>query len=331
MNILVRLPNWLGDMVMSVGFLQQLHAFYPEASISVIAKKGIHELLPFFPETQQQFIFSKETYKGFRGLYQFGSEIKKARKFDLFFCLPDSFSSAMIGFTTGARQRIGYKKEMRELFLTHSYRKPEGLHRVEEYVRLLELFSGKNSTTPVEVKLVHHFEKKDQVVVNINSEASSRRLTIIKAVEILSALRKTIDSKIILIGSPKETEFVNTVMGKLPDTHNIESIAGKTSLSSLVQVLASSNLMLTTDSGPAHLSNALGTKTIILFGAGNENNTAPYNRENRKVIRLGKLSCEPCQKNICMQFSTPQCLELLETPMIVMEVKEQLENGKSIF
>jgi ADP-heptose:LPS heptosyltransferase len=39
MKILVRLPNWLGDTVMAVGFIQALKQSYPNALISVITKK----------------------------------------------------------------------------------------------------------------------------------------------------------------------------------------------------------------------------------------------------------------------------------------------------
>ncbi|HJU45449.1 MAG TPA: hypothetical protein VJ647_01640, partial [Chitinophagaceae bacterium] len=107
MNILVRLPNWLGDMVMSIGFIDALQKAYPGASISVIAKKGIHTLLEFFPPTAHQFIFSKEEYPGIQGVWHFGKMIKKQEDFDLFFCLPDSFSSALMGFAAGAKKRIG--------------------------------------------------------------------------------------------------------------------------------------------------------------------------------------------------------------------------------
>lgn len=330
MNILVRLPNWLGDMVMSVGFIEQLEKYFPGASVSVIAKKGIHELLPYFPQLDQQFIFSKDEYPGLRGLYNFGRKIRQAKNFDLFYSLPDSFSAAFMGHATGARKRIGYKNELREILLTNSYSKPKSIHRVEEYIKLLELFTGKEAAA-VSVKLRHDFERKKHVVVNINSEASSRRFTTAKAIEIISSLRKNIDNEILLIGAPREKEYVEAVLNALPEKNNIRSIAGTTSLPQLVEVLASAQLVLTTDSGPAHLSNALGTTTIVTFGAGNENNTGPYNRENRKIIRLGKLSCEPCTKNVCVQFSTPQCLELLETKHIVELVKEELENEKRIF
>lgn len=326
MKILVRLPNWLGDMVMAVGFIRQLDRFFPGAEVSVIAKKGIDQLLPFFPPMNHKFVFSKEEYGGLKGLWKFGRTIRQHDKFDLFFCLPDSFSSALMGYAAGAGKRVGYKKELRQIFLTHSYSKPSGLHRVEEYVALLEKFTGRKAG-PAGVFLDHSFERQDYVVANINSEASSRRLTTAKAVEMLASLRASVSQKIVLVGAPKEKEFVEEVIGRLPDKSNIESVAGKTSLAQLAALLASARLMFTTDSGPAHLANALGTDTVVLFGAGNENNTAPYNTDLRTVIRLGQLSCEPCTKNVCVRYGLPQCLERLDTAMILSTIKQKLQNG----
>lgn len=325
MKILVRLPNWLGDMVMSAGVIQQLPHFFPGAEVSLIAKKGIHELLDYFPPVKHRFVFSKEEYSSVRGLWKFGREIRKRERFDLFISLPDSFSAALMGYATGAKKRIGYKNEGRDMLLTASFAKTKGIHRAEEYVQLLELFTGKERQN-IDVSLQHKFSKEDHIVININSEASSRRLTVAKAIEMISATRKMVNNPIVLIGGQKEKTFVEEVFGSLPIKDGIESVAGKTSLKDLVQILASAKLMLTTDSGPAHLANALGTETVVLFGAGNENNTAPYRKDQLQVIRLGKLSCEPCTKNVCIQFGTPQCLELLETEQILSAVKQKMRN-----
>ncbi len=319
MKILVRLPNWLGDTVMAVGFMQALQQIYPNALISVITKKGLQDLMDHIPNLQHIFVFSKEDYKGLPGLCQFGKKIKKAEKFDLFFCLPYSFSSAFMGWAIGAKKSIGFKNDFRNLLLTHAYKKPKGLHRVEEYISLLELYAATN-VRQQKILLKHKFPKKNYIVVNINSEAASRRLTRAKAIEMLTHLQKNVPQKIILIGAPKEKEFVETVINSLPHKNHIENVAGKTSLSQLIKTLASAQAMLSTDSGPAHLANALGTFTVVLFGAGNENNTAPYNFENRQIIRLGQLSCEPCEKNICVRYATPQCLERLDTGKIVSAI-----------
>ena len=321
-KILVRLPNWLGDMVMAVGAVRQIPHFFPGAEVSVIVKKGLQDLLPFFPPLQHQFVFSKNEFKGAKGLWKFGKKIRQTDSFDLFISFPDSFSSALMGFATGARERIGYKKEGREILMTKSFSKPAGLHRAEEYVRLLELYTG-TEQQPVAVSLQHAFPKLDYLVININSEAESRRLPVDKAVEVINAARAQFSERIVLIGGPAEKAFVETVLEHLPAKENIESVAGKTSLGGLAEVLASARAVLTTDSGPAHLANALGTQTVVLFGAGNEANTAPYNKAAVQVIRLGQLSCEPCTKNVCVRFGTPKCLTLLNTQLILDTVNER--------
>lgn len=322
------MPNWLGDMVMSVAFVYELQRLYPQAAISVIAKKGIHEILPFFPGLEQQFVFSKEEFKGLAGLVRFGRKIRKTESFDLFFCLPDSFSSAFMGFATGTKKRIGYQKEGRNFLLTKAYQKTKNLHRVEEYLFLLQLYTGQQTEKP-KVLLQHPFAKSDHIVVNINSEASSRRLTVSKAVEEINALRKATANPVFLIGAPKESAFVGEVVSQLEPTAGIVNVAGKTPLPALIELLASAQIMLTTDSGPAHLANALGTKTIVLFGAGNENNTAPYNSDRNTVIRLNQLSCEPCLKNICMRYEVPQCLQQLDANLIVHKLITQLEKKEN--
>ncbi|RYY93354.1 MAG: glycosyltransferase family 9 protein [Chitinophagaceae bacterium] len=323
MKILVRLPNWLGDMVMAVAFIEGLQQAYPGAEVHVIARKGIDGLLAYFPPLAGQYVFDKSASKGLRGLWRFGRGVRDAARFDLFFSLPDSLSSAVMGYATGARHRIGFRKEGRGVLLTHTYARPRGGHRVHEYLTLLERYASWQPRD-VHVALLHSVPKGDHIAVNINSEAQSRRLTHAKAVELLAALRAATDAPLLLVGAPKEQAFVAEVIAALPDQSGIHNKAGTTTLTGLADLLAGARLVLSTDSGPAHLANALGTPTVVLFGAGNENNTAPFNSSNNTVLRLDKLSCEPCLKNRCVCFETPQCLERLETSFIIQNVLAHL-------
>jgi heptosyltransferase II len=328
-HILIRLPNWLGDMVMSTAFVKAVAQQYPNASIDLIAKKDIDFLLDYFPPHNQHFIFNKEEHKGLSGAYTFGKKLSRQKKYDIFFCLPDSFSSAVMGYAVGATQRVGYKKELRSILLTHSYQKKKDLHRVEEYVDLLQKFANTTIKDPAVELITGATSKKNAIIVNINSEAVSRRLPAAKAISIINSLRKNITEEIILVGSPKEKGFGDEVFNALDNKNNITNNAGKTSLLQLITLFSSCNVMLTTDSGPAHVANALGTHTIVLFGAGNENNTAPYNKNNRSIIRLGQLPCEPCVNNICKVYGTPECLLRLDENIIVQQVIAALKNKKN--
>lgn len=324
MKILVRLPNWLGDLVMSAAFIQQLQKLYPAAEISVIIKKELENLLAFFPAFKNKFTFSKQASPGLGGAWRFGKTINEQEKFDMYFSLPDSFSSALMGYATGSKKRIGYKKELRSFLLTNAYTKNKNRHRADQYMELLHLFSGMK-TEPASINFETLSQQKTNIIININSEASSRRLPMEKAIRIIEAVRKNTGEKIHLIGSKMDMKFVNDVYGALPDKTNIINIAGTTSLIELAIVMASAKVMLTTDSGPAHLANALGIYTIVLFGAGNENITAPFN-QNKTIIRLGELSCEPCEDNTCRRYGIPKCLTLLDEERITTEVLKHTAN-----
>jgi heptosyltransferase II len=319
MNILIRLPNWLGDMVMSIYFVREVQKQFPDASVSVIAKKGLDGLLEYFPPLKHRFIFSKDEYKGMRGLFRFGKNIRSVEHFNIFFCIPDSFSAAFMGWATGAKQRVGYKNEGRNFLLTDSYPKYSNPHRVIQYLQLLEKFTGKQTDHAASLQL-KNVNERNGILVNIHSEASSRRIPKEKAVALIDLLRSKTNETITLIGGPKDAEYTNEVISALSNTRQINNIVGKTSLPELVELFARSKVLLSSDSGPAHLANATGLPVLVLFGAGDENETGPFYKAPSQTIRLGKLSCEPCRKNECKFKIPPPCLTDLDNDLIVDSV-----------
>jgi ADP-heptose:LPS heptosyltransferase len=244
----------------------------------------------------------------------------RREKYDLFFNLPTSLSSTVMGWATGAKQRIGFDKEGGFFLLTKAYKMPADIHRVDEYISLLEQFTGKTISNR-QVKLdVNKPEQlnNNRVLINFNSEADSRRMPLDKAKTIINLLTNTFTgTTFTFIGSPKEGAFVEQVIDYAENRVRIGNFAGKTDLISLSALMAASAAVLTTDSGPAHLANSVGTPTIVLFGAGNEHNTAPYNKQHLKIIRYGKLSCEPCVKNTCKLYGIPKCMQLIDELQII--------------
>jgi ADP-heptose:LPS heptosyltransferase len=196
---------------------------------------------------------------------------------------------------------------------------------VEEYVSLLQQFSNKNIATP-QVLLKRESKIIDRrIIINFNSEANSRRMPVNKAVSILNTLVKEIPgAEFICTGGLKEKTHIDSILQQVNTTSSIINKAGQTNnLRELIELIASGSAMLTTDSGPAHIANALGVPVVVLFGAGNEMNTGPYNKECSTVLRLGQLPCEPCVKNIC-KFGSPKCLEQMDENKIVQAVQNWL-------
>ena len=319
MKILIRLPNWLGDVVMSTAFIASVKQLYAEASVDVIIKKELSSIASLIPGLQTIHLFSKQDYKGLKGVYSFGKQLRR-EKYDLFFNLPSSLSSLVMGWATRAKKRVGFAKEGGFLLLTNVCKRPLNVHRVDEYLSLLEQFTGK-SISERQVKLnagKTMQSNNNRVLINFNSEASSRRMPLDKGKAIINLLTKTFkDTTFTFIGTSNEATFVDQVIGGVMDRDHIVNFAGKTDLAGLSTLMAASAAIITTDSGPAHLANSLGTPTIVLFGAGNEHNTAPYNKQNLTVLRYGKLTCEPCVKNTCRLYGVPKCMQLIDELQII--------------
>jgi ADP-heptose:LPS heptosyltransferase len=303
--------------------ISAVRELYPGAVIDAIAKKELSGVAALIPGLNRIHLFSKKEYPGLKGAYRFGTGLKPLQ-YDLLFNLPESLSSQLMAWATRAKKRVGFKGEA-GLLLTDRFKKPQNIHRVEEYLSLIENYSGHKVDSPT-VKL--QVEKPGRapagkILVNFNSEASSRRMPVEKATGVVQLLLSTFKTTTLcLIGSPKELPFVQQIIDGSGQDTRIENFAGKTSLKGLAELMAASTILLTTDSGPAHLANSVGTPTIVLFGAGNEHNTAPYNKDKLTVIRYGKLECEPCLSNTCKLYGVPRCMQLIDELEIVAALSE---------
>ena len=317
MNILIRLPNWLGDVVMATAFIDAVLIKYPSATVDVIIKKELQSIAELIPGINKVHAFSKQENLGLRGVYHYGKTLR-TESYDIFYNLPHSLSSFIMAWASGAKQRIGFRKEGGLFLLTRSIKKRKNLHRVEEYLLLLEN-KGDNVIPKQKVVLrIPSPELENIVAVNFNSEASSRRMPLHKGKNIINSLTAHFpDINFVFIGSPKESSFIDDLLTGLHNSARLQNYAGKTNLTGLAQLMAGSKAVLTTDSGPAHLANAVGVPTIVLFGAGDENNTAPYNKGGLTVIRYGELVCEPCVRNTCKLYGIPKCMEMLDEIKII--------------
>jgi heptosyltransferase-2 len=328
MKILIRLPNWLGDVVMSTAFVNAVKQLYPGALVDVVIKKELSGIASLISGINKVHLFSKQEHSGLSGVYRFGKSLR-TQQYDIYFNLPGSLSSLVMAWASGSKQRIGYNQEGGLFLLTRSFKRPVNVHRVDEYLSLLESFTGK-TLSGIQVKLSADSpaRKEETVVINFNSEASSRRMPLNKGRNIINILTATFkDVNFVFVGSPKESVFIDELLTGLNHTDRLQNHAGKTDLKGLADLMAGSTAVLTTDSGPAHLANALGTPVIVLFGAGNESNTAPYNPQGLTIIRYGKLICEPCVRNTCKLYGIPKCMENLEEIKIINALSLHLNHA----
>jgi len=321
---------------MSLLFFEALSRLLPQSRIDVIAKRSIQDVFLHHPAIHAIIPFSKADTRGLWQLFRFGRHLRKQLRYDAFVTLAPSFSSAVIGLGSGAPVRLGYAGEGRSLLLTQAVPRESGIHRVVSYVRLAEHLANAKFSPQELANIIEngwfHFSQLEQqtmlppvqdvrtIVFNVNSEASSRRLPL----ETWSALGKKLLQasapryQLVFIGAPSERERVQQVIQGIGFQEGILDVCGKTSLRELAMLLRDADLVISNDSGPMHLANAVGTTVITFFGAGNPAETAPFYSKN--VVVLNKhLECSPCVKNVC-KFETVRCLEQISADEIYKNI-----------
>lgn len=327
----MRLPNWLGDLVMSSAFLLELRRQHPEAAIYLIIKDILTGLVPLLPGGPWAGVhsFSKLTWPGMLGPWRFGRDLRQTYgPFDSYFSLPNSASAALVGLGCGAPARIGYRGEAGWLFTDSRSNQLPGTHRAEAYAALASSLEkpGRWNVALLPPPTASHAEGQAALLVNVNSEAQSRRLPVSVALRVLAAVRATNPSQpLTLIGAPKERAYVQAVIDAAPGAWRSELInaAGSTNLPILASRLAGARLLVSSDSGPAHLASALGTPVVVLFGQGFEAQTGPLGPGPVRVVRApGERPCGRCPSNRCRFGDEPPCLTNITSEQLAAAIRE---------
>jgi lipopolysaccharide heptosyltransferase II len=326
MKILLKLPNKLGDTIMASSFVKVLKSRFPEAQIDAIMASAFSDLQYFFPEINKVYGFSKKEYSGPFGSIKFGKHIRSLEKYDLFFCLPFSFSSALTGYFTHANRRVGHKTEHRGFLLTDKYLLPPGLHVVEDYVNLLDQFFGERidfapPKFTFQTRVDFDVPNEDYIVLNLHSGPPSRIVPVDKAVAIIHDIRKRFPHQIVLTSAPSEVKFIDLVVSQLESTERLINLAGKTGIVELGWVLKNASIVVSTDTGNAHFANALNTPTVVLFGPGIQHRCHPYQKDILRSLQLLDMPCISCNRELC-KFGDNRCLTNIPNASILRAMQE---------
>jgi heptosyltransferase-2 len=135
-------------------------------------------------------------------------------------------------------------------------------------------------------------------------------------------------TQVVLIGSTGELEVSNQVVEHM--RHHPIVLTGSTTLSEAVEILAKTDLLITNDTGPAHIAAALGRPTLVIFGPTNPVTTQPFS-SNAEVVRHPP-ECAPCMlrdcpiDHRCMTAITPE--ELFSRAQAILSGRPNMLNPR---
>ncbi len=130
--------------------------------------------------------------------------------------------------------------------------------------------------------------------------------------------------KIVITGSEKDKALTDKILEQV-DGGDILNLTGQTQLSDLVNIYRNAEIVISPDSGSAHIAWASGAKCIItLFFATSANRTAPYGDNYYSIS--SKALCSPCMKKHCSQKNKiNNCIGQIKSDEIINIVKKVMQ------
>jgi heptosyltransferase-2 len=104
-------------------------------------------------------------------------------------------------------------------------------------------------------------------------------------------------AQVALLGSPKDSDSCNEVIAAAGTPAGLVSLAGKTSLSDAVALIAQSAAVVSNDSGLLHVASALNRPVIAIYGPTDPDHAPPFS-DLAASISL-RLDCSPCRQREC--------------------------------
>jgi heptosyltransferase-2 len=312
-RIVVRGTNWVGDSVMTVPALRALRQLLPKAHLTVATRslaKGLFD--------DADFIDDLLICEG-----SLWAQVRQWRqgRFDLAVLFQNAFEPALIARLAGVPLRVGYATQGRGWLLTNSVSLPEWrdshheslyyLNLIAEVDRLLNGSSSILERNPVfDLKVANNRRAEAQVFLkaaginlefpvialcpgSINSRA--KRWPADRYALLGDRLIKDLGAQILVIGSADEARVSEEVRSHMQ--HPPLILTGKTDLGLAIGVLSLVDLLVTNDTGPAHIAAALNRPTLAIFGPTNPLTTRPLSG-SAQVLRHPP-DCAPCMLRDC--------------------------------
>jgi heptosyltransferase-2 len=301
-KILLRGPNWVGDAVLAIPAMKAIRAGFPQAEITLLARPWVSGVFTGAPFVDT--IWAEPKPAGISGWWRLAREIRK-KGFDLALLFPNSFESAVMVFLAGVRRRVGYATDGRTWLLTNPLRvEREKRHQVDYYMDLARaVFAGAQSAS-TEIVADDGWKKQARrlltsagigphdsyLVLNPGAAyGSAKRWGEDRFAEAADLLAER-GQRVVIVGSETERSIAERIRDRM--RHKAAVLNGKTSLETLIGVLAQSSLVITNDSGPMHLAAAVGVPTVAIFGPTDETVTSPCGPRTR-IVRE-HVDCSPC-------------------------------------
>jgi len=288
-KIWIRMPNWLGDIVMALPLIRAIRSGRPDASITLLCKNQYVDFLESLGLSEAVLNFPDE-----KGLGYFSSVLKWRKNYpDAMLVLTNSLRGDLEAFLIGAKLRMGMASKCRRPLLNATWavpKKADSWHQTKIWEELIRNFgvTRELDLSPIQSSLESSSDNFNLIGVAPGSlNTPQKRLPVDHWVRIVNFLnRKYPQTKVIIFGSQAESSLCSEVFAQV-DNRKCQNLSGSTSILELSKHFRNLKLLLCNDSGAMHLANALGVPVFAVFGTTSKQKTGPIFEAETKVHEVG--------------------------------------------
>jgi lipopolysaccharide heptosyltransferase I len=325
-KILIVKPSSLGDVVHSLPFLNALRESFPKAEIHWVIAKGLEDLLTGHPMINKIWVINKDMWKKLSHIHNSLHELRillkrlRKEKYNIVVDLQGLLRSGIIALSTGSSLRVGFReaREGSRFFYTHTIKGGKDVHAVDRYLKIASFLDCRiddvcfplplsfNSSLLTDLSIPKHY-----AVVAPGARWETKRWPPEKYGELTSLL----PLHTVIVGSRADEGIAEEIQSF--SKGKAISLAGKTTIKDLIEVIRGAQFFISNDSGPLHIAAALGIPVFAIFGPTDPVRTGPYGK-NHTVIREN-ISCSACFRRICSDL---KCMKKLSAEKVFEAIKE---------
>ena len=339
-RVLIVKPSALGDVVQALPLLDVLRANLPDAKIGWLVNRSCADIIADDPRLSELLVFERDHWAdprklvaNFSSLFWFFERLELAR-YDAVIDLQGLLRSGVMALATTARMRVGLStaRERSEMFYNVRIEVPDKrMHAVDRYLLVADALGLRRGEPVFDLHVDPPAAERVRerlpdagagplVVITPGARWPSKLWPSKRFAAVADALVATVGARVVIAGAEGDRERARRVRSHM--NREATNLAGETSLKELVALVAEADLLVTNDSGPMHVADALGTPLVAVFGPTDPARTGPY-RQRDGVLRAD--DCTPaCLRRRC---ADRKCLKAITADMVLQKARERLADA----
>jgi heptosyltransferase-2 len=333
-HLIVKCPNWLGDVMMVLPTLKAIRRDNPECRITLFWHRKFEPLFEFLPWADDCLYHESTNSPG--AWKEWVSGVKKSGADATLICV-NNFKSALLMALSGVRYRLGFNNG-RGLFMNCGVtltKELRGKHRRLWYETMAQALLDGPTTKESAMELKAQDQELDCLkeikspFVVLATGAAYGPAKEYKA-EHFQTVIKNLEEKgftCVLIGAPPELEKARQI-ATISET--VVNLVSKTSMGEMLLVLARADGFIGNDSGPMHVSAMLGKPTLGIFGSTHPDWTGPVGP--KASFLYNEVDCSPCYNRHCQNAEDKKmiCSNSIEPSSVIAEFEALFKSEGNI-